>query len=276
VIRAIYSRATGHGYDGVADAPNFAYRAGAPILPAHADETQGALRRDMHVRNHRGPNGRQFWMASNRRAATVIDIVFEACVESLDEAREAAAWGADRVELCIDLAHDGCTPPRLLVAECVAVGIPVIAMVRPRRGDFVYTRAEIDVMCDSVHDLAACGAAGFATGALRHENQIDIAAMARLVAAAGALPVTFHRAFDQLGNADDALETLVELGVRRVLTSGGAVRAVDGVDALRRLVDRAAGRIEIIAAGGIRSINVDRIIAVTGVPAVHARWSAWR
>jgi copper homeostasis protein len=88
--------------------------------------------------------------------------------------------------------------------------------------------------------------------------------------------VTFHRAFDQLGNADDALETLVELGVRRVLTSGGAVRAVDGVDALRRLVDRAAGRIAIIAAGGIRSINVDRIIAVTGVPAVHARWSAWR
>lgn len=204
-------------------------------------------------------------------------MLFEACVESVAEAREAAARGADRVELCVDLEHDGCTPPRSLVARCVAaVGIPVIAMVRPRAGDFAYSRAEIDAMCSAMRDLAARGASGFATGALGATREIDRAATARLVAAAGPLPVTFHRAFDQLGIFDDGLDALIELGVRRVLTSGGAASAMAGVDALGRLVDRAAGRIEVIAAGGIRPFNVDHVVAATRVPAVHARWSGWR
>lgn len=206
----------------------------------------------------------------------MIDVLFEACVESAEETRDAAARGADRVELCVDLAHDGCTPPLSLVAECMAVGIPVIAMVRPRPGDFTYCRTEIDAMCGAMRDLAARGVAGFASGALRHDREIDLDVTMRLVAAAGVLPVTFHRAFDQVGVPDQALDTLIELGVRRVLTSGGAVSAVDGVATLRRLVDRAAGRIEVIAAGGIRSLNVDRVVAATNVPAVHARWSGWR
>lgn len=207
----------------------------------------------------------------------MIGALFEACVESVEEAREAAAWGADRIELCIDLAQDGCTPPLSLAAECSsAAGIPVIAMVRPRPGNFVYSSSEIDAMCDAMGDLAARGAAGFATGALHHDDRLDISATARLIAAAGTLPVTFHRAFDRVPNVDDGLEALVGLGVRRVLTSGVAVSAVDGIDALRRLADRAAGRIEVVAAGGIRPFNVDRIVASAGVPAVHARWTGWR
>lgn len=202
---------------------------------------------------------------------------FEACVESASEAREAAAWGANRVELCVDLAHDGCTPPLALAIECLAsVTIPVIAMVRPRAGSFVYTNAEIDAMCAAMRDLGAVGAAGFATGALTPDGDIDLAATTRLVAAAGVLPVTFHRAFDRVPNADDGLDTLVGLGVRRVLTSGGAASAEKGIDALRRLTARAAGRLEIVAAGGIRPFNVDRVVAETGVPAVHARWTGWR
>lgn len=203
--------------------------------------------------------------------------LFEACVETLAETREAAAWGANRIELCTDLAHDGCTPPLGVVAQCCsAVGIPVIAMVRPRPGDFTYARAEIDAMCGSMRDLAARGAAGFATGALSSHQDIDAAATARLVAAATGLPVTFHRAFDQSGHLDDALEALIDLGVRRVLTSGGAATALIGADTLQRLVDRAAGRIEIVAAGGIRPPNVELVIAATRAPAVHARWTGWR
>jgi copper homeostasis protein len=195
----------------------------------------------------------------------------------VEEAREAAAWGADRVELCIDLAHDGCTPPLSLAAECsAAAGIPVIAMVRPRSGNFVYSSAEIDAMCGAMRDLAARGAAGFVTGALNHDGGIDLSATARLVAAAGTLPVTFHRAFDRVPNVDDGLEALVGLGVRRVLTSGAALSAVAGTDTLHRLADRAAGRIEVVAAGGIRPFNVDHVVAATGVPAVHARWTGWR
>lgn len=205
----------------------------------------------------------------------MIDTIFEACIESLDEGRAAAAWGADRVELCIDLAHDGCTPPLSLVAECVALGIPVVAMVRPRAGVFTYSRDEIDVMCDSVRALGECGASGFATGALTGDGGIDLTAISRLVRAAGDRPLTFHRAFDQLGNFDDALDMLIELGVRRVLTSGGATCAGDGVATLGRLVSRAEGRIEVIAAGGIRPSNVEHVVAGAHVPAVHARWSAW-
>ena len=207
----------------------------------------------------------------------MIGALFEACVESVEEAREAAAWGADRVELCIDLAHDGCTPPLPLAAECsAAAGIPVIAMVRPRPGNFVYSSAEIDAMCGAMRDLAARGVAGFATGALNDDDSLDLSATACLVATAGTLPVTFHRAFDRLPNVDDGLEALVGLGVRRVLTSGAAASAVAGTETLRRLAHRAAGRIEVIAAGGIRPFNVDRVVAETGVRAVHARWTGWR
>ncbi|HKV50696.1 MAG TPA: copper homeostasis protein CutC [Gemmatimonadaceae bacterium] len=206
----------------------------------------------------------------------MIGALFEACVDSAAETRQAAAWGADRVELCVDLAHDGCTPPLALVAECMAVGMPVIAMVRPRAGDFTYSGAEIDAMCGDMRELAARGAGGFATGALRHDGALDVDAMARLVAAAGHLPVTFHRAFDQLGKLEDALDLLIELGVRCVLTSGGAESAMEGIHTLRRLVERAAGRIEVIAAGGIRPFNVERVVRATSAPAVHARWSGWR
>jgi copper homeostasis protein len=140
----------------------------------------------------------------------------------------------------------------------------------------VYSSAEIAGMCAVMADLAASGAAGFATGALTTECEIDRTATARLVAAAATLPVTFHRAVDLVPDANDALEALVDLGVRRVLTSGGAASAEDGLEMLQRLNDQAAGRIEIVAAGGVRAFNVERIIAETGVPWVHARWSGWR
>lgn len=207
----------------------------------------------------------------------MIGAKFEACVESLSEACEAAAWGADRLELCAELVHDGCTPALALASDCsAAVEIPVIAMVRSRRGAFVYSGSEIDAMCRAMGELRSCGVAGFATGALLRNDGIDLAATARLVAAAKDLPVTFHRAFDHVPDAGGALEALIGLGVRRVLTAGGAGSAIAGTEALRRLVDRAAGRIEVIAAGTIRPFNVQHIVAATGVPVVHARWSAWR
>ena len=213
----------------------------------------------------------------DRRSPGSTQVLFEACVESLEETREAAAWGADRAELCVDLAHDGCTPPLSLVAACAAAGaMPVVAMVRPRPGAFVYSRAEVDAMCAAMRPLADNGAAGFATGALLDDGSIDRKATERLVAAAGGLPVTFHRAFDRIPNADDGLAALIALGVRRVLTSGGARTAEEGIDALRRLVERADGRIEVIAAGAIRPVNVETVVAGSGAPAVHARWTGWR
>lgn len=199
-------------------------------------------------------------------------VIVEACVETLDEARGAEAGGAGRVELCANLADDGTTPDETLLAETVkALGIPVFAMVRPRAGSFVYTAGELAVMEAQVGRARTLGARGIVTGALTASSAVDDAAMRVLIAAAGALPVTFHRAFDRVCDRSAALETLIELGVTRVLTAGAAATALDGATEIRRLIDQAAGRMAIVAGGSVRAHNVAALIAMTGITEVHAR-----
>jgi copper homeostasis protein len=131
-------------------------------------------------------------------------------------------------------------------------------------------------MCADIAAVSALSAPpgveiGFSVGALTADGAIDTAVLRRLVAASGAAPVTFHRAFDTLPDLPAALEVLVDCGVRRVLTSGGAVTAREGAGTLRRLVDTAAGRITVMAGGSVRGDNVADLVAATGVPAVHLR-----
>lgn len=199
-------------------------------------------------------------------------VILEACVETLEDARGAEAGGASRVELCANLAEDGTTADEALLAETVAaLTIPVFAMVRPRAGSFVYTSGELAAMETQVARARTLGARGIVTGALTSSSAIDGAAMRLLIAAAGPLPLTFHRAFDRIADRSAALETLVDLGVSRVLTSGAAATALDGAAEIRRLVDQAAGRIAIVAGGGVRAHIVENLVAMTGVSEVHAR-----
>jgi copper homeostasis protein len=198
-------------------------------------------------------------------------VILEACVESVDEARAAEAGGAARVELCIDLAVQGTTPPDLLLGDCVrALTIPVCAMVRPRGGPFVYSPSEIAAMREDVRRARALGARGIVTGALTEAGGVDAEAMRALVEAAGPLPTTFHRAFDLIRDRREALESLIAIGIARVLTSGGAATAVEGADAVETLVRQAAGRLVVVAAGGIRAHNVRAVVEGTGVTEVHA------
>ena len=202
-------------------------------------------------------------------------VLFEACVESVAEAVAAERGGAARVELCIDLAVDGTTPPPEMVAEaCRVVKIPVMVLVRPRGGDFRYSPSELSAMLDDIAQARSLGAAGVVVGALAVDGRIDREVVERLVKAAGPMSVTFHRAFDVVADRVEALETLVTLGVDRVLTSGGAPTAEAGVPELKRLVDRAAGRIGILAAGRIRAGNAAAIVRATGVREVHAHTDA--
>ena len=202
-------------------------------------------------------------------------VLFEACVESVAEAVAAEQGGAGRIELCVDLAVDGITPPTEMIAEaCRAVKVPVMVLVRPRGGDFRYSPPELSAMLDDIARARSLGAAGVVVGALGADGRVDRAAMERLVAAAGPMSVTFHRAFDVVPDRIAALEALIPLGVDRVLTSGGAPTAEAGVPELKRLVDRAAGRIGILAAGRIRAANVPAIVRATGVREVHAHTDA--
>ena len=198
-------------------------------------------------------------------------MLLEACVERPAEAEAAERGGAARLELCARLDLGGSTPGDALVAEVRGrVRIPVFVMVRPRGGDFVYTEREADIMLTDVVRLRELGASGIVTGALTADHRIDMALLSRLVAAADPLPVTFHRAFDLLRD-DDAVRQLIDCGVRRILTSGGGDRAIDAADAIRATVERAAGRIGVIACGGVSADHATRLVALTGVRELHAR-----
>jgi copper homeostasis protein len=199
-------------------------------------------------------------------------VILEACVETLEDARGAQAGGAARVELCANLADDGTTPDEGLLIETVeALTIPVLAMVRPRAGSFVYSGGELAAMEAQAARARTLGARGIVTGAVTGTAAVDVPAMRVLIAAAADLPVTFHRAFDRIDDRSSALDALIDLGVSRVLTSGGAATAIDGALEIQRLVRQAAGRMTIVAGGGVRAHNVERLIAMTGVTEVHAR-----
>lgn len=202
-------------------------------------------------------------------------IVLEACVTGIDEARASVASGADRLELCRDLAVGGLTPPPELVRAVLSVvRIPVFAMVRPTAGPFRATATEIDAMGRSITELRSAGVAGIVLGLLSRSNRVDRSALAELCAAASPLPVTFHRAFDETPDLDGALETIAQAGAARVLTGGGPGSAWANRDRLARVVDLAGDRLSVVAAGRVRGGHVRELIAATGVSEVHARASA--
>ena len=199
-------------------------------------------------------------------------ILIELAVESAAAAQAAAAGGAHRIELCADLSVGGLTPSDELTRTVLAdVDIPVFVMIRQRAGDFTYSRPELAEMCNALEKMRALGVHGVVAGALTNSGVIDRAATATLVSAAAGMPFTFHRAFDRAVDQSAALEQLVELGVTRVLTSGGAPTAFEGSARLRALVAQSAGRIAILAGGGVRESNVSDVVLLTGVSEVHTK-----
>ena len=204
--------------------------------------------------------------------------IVEICVDDLDGALTAERGGANRVELCANLLEGGTTPSLGLVGAVLdavdAVGVQV--MIRPRGGDFVYSDAELLVMCADLQAIGRLAASarvpvGFVLGALTTAGAVDVPAIRRLLAAAGTVPVTFHRAFDATRDLVEAYEVLRELRVERILTSGGAETASAGAAMLARLVERSGAGPIILAGGSVRAHNVSRLVDVTGVTEVHLR-----
>lgn len=199
-------------------------------------------------------------------------LFIEAAVESIGGALAADHEGVDRIELC-GLLHDGAVTPSIgLITRALAVvEAPIHVFIRPRVGSFVYDRDDVAVMRADIAAAKAAGAPGVVFGALTKDGLIDRVLMSELIEDAGPMTVGFHRAFDQLADPAAGLETLVELGVAVVLTSGGPARALDGADQLRRLVAQAAGRISILAGGGVTPDNVKELLDRSGVHQVHGK-----
>ena len=200
------------------------------------------------------------------------DIIVEACVSTVDEALAAERGGARRLEVCARPDEHGITPDPLVLHQILArVAIPVVALIRCRPGDFIYSDEEIERMTGQVQHAIARGAEGVAVGALTPEGTIHRRALATWAWAAFPAKVTFHRAFDQVGDPVAALDDLFDYGVARVLTSGGAATAVEGTGTLRRIVERAGSGLTVIAAGTVRPPSVAQVIREGGVRQVHAR-----
>ncbi|MDF2442425.1 MAG: glucokinase [Subtercola sp.] len=215
-------------------------------------------------------------------------VALEICIDDLDGALVAEEAGAHRVELCADLLEGGTTPSigllRAVIESTSLAGVQV--MVRPRGGDFVYSEGELDVMCRDLAEIRAvatdaadaadvtiAGRIGVVLGALTPEGTVDVAALRRLIEAAGDLPVTFHKAFDETPDLAASYELLAGLGVSGILSSGGEPTAEQGSVALAQLVARSlsAPGPRMLVGGGVRPENVGALLAATGATEVHLR-----
>ena len=197
-------------------------------------------------------------------------ILLECCVGSVESAVNAELGGAGRVELCSALELGGVTPSSAVIRLArERICVPIFVLIRPRGGDFHYSPLEVEVMKTDIAAARDLGADGIVLGILREDGNVDVERTAELIEAAGGASITFHRAFDSTPDPLAALETLRELGVNRVLTTGGADRAEESLTGLEKLAEAAAGRIGILPGGGINHENCRRIIVQTGAREIH-------
>ncbi|MBN1821249.1 MAG: copper homeostasis protein CutC [Prolixibacteraceae bacterium] len=200
-------------------------------------------------------------------------MIKEACVETFEEAWKAEQLGANRIELCSNLHLDGLTPSfELIQKACSGLNIPVMVMIRPRAGSFVYSEEEINQMKNEIDRAKKAGAAGVVFGLLTQENKIDIFNTKLLVEYALPLQVTFHKAIDELVDPVEGVKDLLNIkGITRILTSGGKTSAKEGVDTIKKMIKTSAGQIIILVAGKVTKNNIEENKILTGANEFHGR-----
>lgn len=189
---------------------------------------------------------------------------------SVDDCLEAVAGGADRIELCGAITVGGLTPSiGTLIEVKKRVNLPVVVMIRPRGAGFDYTEAELATMISDAKAMIEHGADGLVFGVLHSSGKLDLDRMRQIVEICGDKDKVCHRCFDVVPDPHQALDQLIELGITRLLTSGQRAFASDGAPLIKELVARAAGRIEILPAGGLRMHNIVDFLAETNCNCVH-------
>ncbi|XP_071866909.1 copper homeostasis protein cutC homolog [Bombus fervidus] len=195
----------------------------------------------------------------------------EICIDSIESAKNAIGGGATRLEVCSALSEGGLTPtPGFLRLLKIISPLPLYAMLRTRSGNFIYTKEEMDVMLLDLKLLKEHGANGFVFGALTPDNEIDVKSCQDVLSAARPLPVTFHRAFDEVNDPLKSLQILINLGFKRVLTSGQKDTAEEGLELIQKLVQEAQNRIIVMPGSGITKDNILKIKMASRAEEFHA------
>ncbi len=197
-------------------------------------------------------------------------MILEICASNYQSAINAQNAGAQRIELCSELAIGGITPNYGLIKQTVrALSIPVFVLIRPRSGNFTYSDSEFETMKHNIQLCRELGCSGIVSGVLNEDNTIDVKRTEELIALAKPLPFTFHRAFDWTPNPSEAIKQLITIGADRVLTSGQASSAELGLSLLSNLKTQVEGKIVILPGGGINSGNIKQFKA-KGFVEAHA------
>ncbi|MGV8833343.1 MAG: copper homeostasis protein CutC [Devosia sp.] len=199
--------------------------------------------------------------------------LLEVCVADATSLSQGILGGADRIELCSALELGGLMPTPGLLALAAAAPIPVRVLIRPRSGDFVFGEGDIAAMLADIAYVRTLGLSGVVLGASHPDGTLDAAVLSRLVSASAGLGLTLHRAIDLAPDIMAATATAIALGFDTILTSGGAATAMEGIDAIARMQQLAAGRVTIMAGSGVTAANAAALLARVPVTAVHGTCS---
>ena len=199
-------------------------------------------------------------------------MIKEACVESFEKALEAQSNGANRIELCENLAVGGTTPSYGTVKICLEkLNIPIFPMIRARGGNFVYSKDEIKIMKEDIKIFKELGVKGVVLGCLTSDNKIDLEFTKELVDLAYPMEVTFHKSIDEILNPLDYIDDLVNIGIKRILTSGGKATALEGKDLINEMIKKSNGRIKIVVAGKVTKENLNELSNLISSDEFHGK-----
>ena len=203
-------------------------------------------------------------------------MIKEACVESFGKALEAQSNGANRIELCENLAVGGTTPSYGTVKICLEkLNIPIFPMIRARGGNFVYSKDEIEIMKEDIKIFKELGVKGVVLGCLTSDNKIDLEFTKELVDLAYPMEVTFHKSIDEILNPLDYIDDLVNIGIKRILTSGGEATALEGKDLINEMIKKSNGRLKIVVAGKVTKGNLNGLSNLISADEFHGKLIVW-
>ena len=199
-------------------------------------------------------------------------MIKEACVESLVDAIEAEKRGADRIELCDNLSQGGTTPSYGTIKIALStLKIPVFPIIRPRGGDFYYTPAEIEVIKEDIKVCKSLGTKGVVLGLLTKDKKIDFEVLSQLVELAKPMEVTFHKAIDELEDPTLVIDELINIGVKRILSSGTKPTALEGKDMLNKMIEKAGDRLTIVVAGKVTKEILPEVSSLIPAKEYHGK-----